>query len=87
MGELPEGSRFQVAFLAGPGVKHASLDKHSGIITTTTAATTRGVAGVGDVTTIAASGEAAKRITRRETGCSHDFGKYATIGLNGNDEF
>jgi len=39
------------------------------------------------VTTTAASGEAAKRITRRETQCSHDFSKYPTFGLTGNDEF
>jgi len=86
MGEPPEGNRFRVAFLAGPGVKHASLANDSGTITTTVA-TTSVAAGVGDVTTTAASGEAAKRITRRETQCSHDFSKYPTFGLTGNDEF
>jgi len=86
MGESPKGNRFRVAFLAGPGVKHASLGNNGGTVTTT-AATTQGAAGVGDVTTTAASSEAAKRITRRETRCSHDFGKYPTFGLNGNDEF
>merc|ERR1719495_2600803 len=49
MGEPPEGSRFRVAFLAGPGVKHASLGNDSGTITTTAAATSV-AAGAGDVT-------------------------------------
>jgi len=75
VGEPPEGNRFRVAFLAGPGVKHGSLGNNSGTITTV--ATTSG----------AAPGEAARRITRREEQSSHDFGKYPTLGLNGNDEF
>merc|ERR1719495_1816910 len=29
MGEPPEGNRFRVAFLAGPGVKHVSLGNNS----------------------------------------------------------
>jgi len=86
VGEPPEGNRFRVAFLAGPGVKHGSLGNNGGTITTTVA-TTSGAAGVEDVTTTAAPGEAARRISRREAQCSHDFGKYPTLGLNGNDEF
>ena len=52
MGEPPEGTRLRVAFLAGPGVKHGSLGKINGTITT--AATTSVAARVEDVTTIAA---------------------------------
>jgi len=64
VGEPPEGTRFRVAFLAGPGVKHDGLGNNSGII----------------------SGEPAKRMRRRETQSSHDFGKHPTLGLNGNDD-
>jgi len=74
VGEPPEGNRFRVAFLAGPGVKHGSLGNNSGTITTV--ATTSG----------AAPGEAARRTTRRKAQ-SHDFGTYPTLGLNRNDEF
>jgi len=75
VGEPPEGNRFRVAFLVGPGVTHDSLGNNSGTIATV--ATTSG----------AALGEAARRITRREAQHSHDFGKYPTLGPNGNDEF
>jgi len=84
MGEPPEGTRLRVAFLAGPGIKQGSLGKINGTITT--AATTSVAARVEDVTTIAACGEAAKRMMRREAQSSHDFGKHPTLGLNGDDE-
>jgi len=86
VGEPPEGNQFGVAFIAGPGIKHCSLGNYSGTIAAA-AATTGGAAGVEDVTATAALGEAAKKITRREAQCCHDFGKYPTLGLNGNDEF
>jgi len=71
VGEPPEGNRFRVAFLVGPGVTHDSLGNNSGTIATV--ATTSG----------AALGEAARRITRREAQHSHDFGKYPTLGPTG----
>jgi len=87
VGEPPEGNPFRIAFLAGPGVRHSSLGNHSGTITTTTAATTSDVAGGMEATTTSATGEAARRMTRREAQCSHDFSKYPTVGLTGKDEF
>jgi len=75
VGEPPEGNRFRVSFLAGPGVKHSSLADKSGTITTTAANAT------------AAPGKAARRMVRREAQCSHDFSEYPTFGLNGKDEF
>mmetsp|Transcript_56183 Transcript_56183/g.111661 ORF Transcript_56183/g.111661 Transcript_56183/m.111661 type:complete len:272 (-) Transcript_56183:75-890(-) len=66
-GEPVEGDRFKVAFLVGPGVKQYSLNA--------TAATTDETVSMGE------TGDPAKKIDRRETQSSHDFGKYPLLGL------
>jgi hypothetical protein len=86
-GAPPEGTQFRVAMLAGPGVKHHSLGNNNGAVVTTIAATTCDAARVEDVITTAAPGEAAKRASRREAQCNHDFGKYSTFAFSGHDEF
>jgi len=86
-GEPPEGNPVRVAMLAGPGVRQHSLGgNNNGNVATTIAATSQTAAGVEDVRTTAAPGEAARRMTRREAQYNHDFGKHPTFAFSGQDE-
>eukprot|EP00419_Tripos_fusus_P079093 CAMPEP_0172940696 /NCGR_PEP_ID=MMETSP1075-20121228/224168_1 /TAXON_ID=2916 /ORGANISM="Ceratium fusus, Strain PA161109" /LENGTH=398 /DNA_ID=CAMNT_0013802101 /DNA_START=39 /DNA_END=1235 /DNA_ORIENTATION=+ len=87
-GKPPEGNPLRVAMLAGPGVRQHSLGgNNSGNVATTVAATSQAAAGVEDLRTTAAPGEAARRMTRREAQYNHDFGKHPTFAFSGHDEF
>mmetsp|Transcript_56257 Transcript_56257/g.108575 ORF Transcript_56257/g.108575 Transcript_56257/m.108575 type:complete len:238 (+) Transcript_56257:76-789(+) len=67
-GEPVEGDRFKVAFLVGPGVK-----QYSSLRATAAATDETGLMGE--------AADPAKKIDRRETQSSHDFGKYPLLGL------